>query len=80
MTSVYLHHTWRLISRVANCVQYSPAFCLLSGVIVNSAPFHSQKQTMNYMLTVGRPSQQMTNSLFPTTPPPVSTRATCLAP
>lgn len=75
MTFVYLHHTWHLISWVTRCDQYSPALCLLSGVMINSAPFLSQEQNINYMPTVGRPSQQISNYLFPKTSAPISTRA-----
>lgn len=51
MNFVYLYHTWGLISRVTQYAQHNPACCLLSGVIISSAPFHTQKWTMNYMMT-----------------------------
>ena len=51
MTFVYLYHTWGLISRVPQYAQHNPAFRLLSGVIISSAPFHTQKWTVNYRMT-----------------------------
>ena len=51
-----LYHTWGLIDRVTRYAQFSPAFCPLSCVIVNSAPFHPQEQTELYAYCGGTKS------------------------
>lgn len=80
MTSVYSYSTWGYISRMTQCAQHRPAFCLLSGVIISRVPFHCQKQTIHYTLTVGGLRQRISHCLSSTTSAPISSGTTCLAP